>query len=149
MALCTSLVYMVFGEVVCAPLLAPKLGLGNVAKWRLACRVNTRCSLSHGMFGMPCRGPMFRNVVGMKDHPYSLELTSPTRLGGGWMVGNFSWWQKFGYFLAFYAFPYTHQNATPSLATLDWYNKISLKFSNYDLCYAMLVWIQPWIGPNC
>jgi hypothetical protein len=77
------------GEVICAPLLAPKLGLDNVVKRGPICIVRTRCPPSHDTLGMLWRRPMFWDVVGMNDQPYSLE---PSSLGGGSMVGNFVWW---------------------------------------------------------
>jgi hypothetical protein len=106
-ALHMLLVWKLMGEVICAPLLTPKLGLDNVVKRRPICTVRTRCLPSHGTLGMPWRGPMFWDVVGTNDQPYSLESVS---LGGGLMAGNFIWWPWFNcyYFLAFCAFPCTH-----------------------------------------
>ncbi len=47
------LVWTLMGEVICAPLLAPKLGLDNVVKRGLVCTIKTRCPPSHGTLGMP------------------------------------------------------------------------------------------------
>jgi hypothetical protein len=77
--LCMLLVWTLMGEMICAPLVTPKLGLDNVVKRRPICTIKTRCPPSHGTLGMPWRGPMFWDVVGMNDRPYSLELAS---LGG-------------------------------------------------------------------
>jgi hypothetical protein len=47
------LVWRVMGEAICAPLLAPKLGLDNVVKRGPVCTVRTRCPPSHGTLEMP------------------------------------------------------------------------------------------------
>jgi hypothetical protein len=47
------LVWTLMGEVICAPLLAPKLGVDNVVKRGPVCTIRTRCPPSHGTFGMP------------------------------------------------------------------------------------------------
>jgi hypothetical protein len=52
-ALRMLLVWRLMGEVICAPLLAPKLRLDNVVKQGPVCRVRTRCPPSHGTLGMP------------------------------------------------------------------------------------------------
>ncbi len=85
-ALHMLLVWKLMGEVIYTPLLAPKPGLDNVVKWRPICIIRIRCPPSHGTLGMPWRRPMFWDVVGTNDQPYSLE---PSSLGGGSMVGNF------------------------------------------------------------
>lgn len=52
-------VWIVLGDVVSAPLLAPRLRVGHAAKWGPTCRVNTRCLPSIGTLVMPSKGPMF------------------------------------------------------------------------------------------
>jgi hypothetical protein len=47
----------------------------------------TKCLPFIGTLVMPSKGPMFLDVVGIKDHPYSPTTTG---LGGGLMVGKFS-----------------------------------------------------------
>ncbi len=47
------LVWSLMGEVICAPLLARKLGLDNVVKGGPICTVRTRFPPSHGTLGMP------------------------------------------------------------------------------------------------
>ncbi len=51
--LCMLLVWTLMGEVICAPLLAPKLGLDNVVTQGPICTIRTRCPPSHGTLGMP------------------------------------------------------------------------------------------------
>jgi hypothetical protein len=61
--LCMLLVWKLMGEVICAALLAPKVGLDNVVKRRLVCTVRTRCPPSHGTLGMLSQ-PYFDQVWG-------------------------------------------------------------------------------------
>jgi hypothetical protein len=91
----------------------------------------TKCPPSIGTLVMSSKGPMFLNVVGIKDHLYS---PTTTYLGGGLMVGKFvKWWKsKCGWCVAFCVFLCTcihntinAMNWTPNMTIL-----ISLNFNN-------------------